>query len=57
VRRFLRDERGQDMVEYTFLLAFIVCASAALFILSGSSINAVWTVTNNNLCSAANSAS
>jgi hypothetical protein len=45
------------MVEYTFLLAFIVCASAALFILSGSSINAVWTVTNNNLCSAANSAS
>jgi Flp pilus assembly pilin Flp len=29
---FLRDEQGQDLIEYTLLLAFVALASAALFI-------------------------
>jgi Flp pilus assembly pilin Flp len=39
---FLRDETGQDLIEYTLLLAFIAMASAALLIGVGSSVNGVW---------------
>ena len=31
-RQFVRQEEGQDLVEYTLLLAFVCLASAALFI-------------------------
>jgi Flp pilus assembly pilin Flp len=34
--RFLREEEGQDLVEYTLLLAFVCPASAALFINAGA---------------------
>jgi len=54
---FLRDERGQDLVEYTLLLAFVALASCALFIMAGVSINTIWTVANNRLSEAAASAS
>ncbi|MGD0013464.1 MAG: Flp family type IVb pilin [Bryobacteraceae bacterium] len=42
VKNFLRDEQGQDLVEYTLLLAFVALASAALFIGAGTSINTIW---------------
>ena len=42
-RRFLRDEQGQDLIEYTLLLAFVCLASAALFVGAGQGINAIWT--------------
>ena len=32
IRKFVREEEGQDLVEYTLLLAFVCLASAALFI-------------------------
>jgi len=35
---FLRDEQGQDLIEYTLLLAFVALASAALFIGAGGSV-------------------
>ena len=35
VMNFLREEQGQDLVEYTLLLAFVCLASAALFIDAG----------------------
>ena len=57
IRSFLRDESGQDLVEYTLLLAFVALASAALFIGAGGSINTIWTVANNHLNAAAKSAS
>ena len=40
---FLRDEQGQDLIEYTLLLAFVALASAALFIGAGASVNTTWT--------------
>jgi len=52
---FLRDEQGQDLIEYTLLLAFVALASAALFIGAGNSVKGIWTATNSQL-SAANSA-
>ena len=41
-KRFWQDEQGQDLIEYTLLMAFVALASAALFISSGSSISAIW---------------
>ena len=53
---FIRDERGQDLIEYTLLLAFVALASAALFISAGGSVNTIWTIANNQLSTAAASA-
>jgi Flp pilus assembly pilin Flp len=52
----LRDERGQDLIEYTLLLAFVALASAALFISAGGSVNTIWSVANSQLSVAATSA-
>jgi Flp pilus assembly pilin Flp len=41
--RFLRDEQGQDLIEYTLLLAFVCLAAAGLFIGAGKSISSIWT--------------
>jgi Flp pilus assembly pilin Flp len=49
---FLRDEQGQDLVEYTLLLAFVALASAALFIGAGSAVNGIWTKANSALSTA-----
>jgi len=56
LKNFLKDERGQDLVEYTLLLAFVAIASAALFINAGGSINQIWQAANNTLNQAAASA-
>ena len=52
---FVREESGQDLVEYSLLLAFVCLASAALFIGAGQSITGIWTLANSRL-STANSA-
>jgi Flp pilus assembly pilin Flp len=54
---FLRDEQGQDLIEYTLLLAFVALASAALFITAGGSVNSIWSVANSRLSSASSAAS
>jgi len=54
---FLKDEQGQDLIEYTLLLAFVALASAALFIGAGGSVAGIWTITNGQLASANASAS
>jgi Flp pilus assembly pilin Flp len=55
INSFLRDEQGQDLIEYTLLLAFVALASAALFIGAGNSVKGIWAITNTQL-SAANTA-
>ena len=57
ILNFVRDEQGQDLIEYTLLLAFVALASAALFISAGGSINTIWSAANTKLSSAAASAS
>ena len=54
---FWNDESGQDLIEYTLLLAFVALASAALFIGAGASVSGIWTVTNSQLVAANASAS
>ena len=57
MRNFWNDDQGQDLIEYTLLMAFVALASAALFIGAGSSINTIWTTANTQLSNAAGSAS
>jgi Flp pilus assembly pilin Flp len=49
---FLNDEQGQDLIEYTLLMAFVALASAALFLGAGGSIKGIWSVSNNQLTQA-----
>jgi len=55
VVNFLLEERGQDVVEYTLLLAFVVLSSAALLIVNAQSVIGIWTASN-TLISTANTA-
>jgi Flp pilus assembly pilin Flp len=57
ISHFLRDEQGQDLIEYTLLLAFVCLASAALFISAGGSVSGIWSSTNSQLAAANSSAS
>jgi len=57
MRRFVQDEQGQDLVEYTLLLAFVCLAAAALFINAGQSISGIWSVANTKLNQAQSAAS
>jgi Flp pilus assembly pilin Flp len=57
LKNFQNDEQGQDLIEYTLLIAFVALASAALFIGAGSSIKGIWSSTNTQLTSANTSAS
>lgn len=49
---FIRDERGQDLIEYTLLLAFICLTSATLFMGAGTSVSGIWASTNSQLAAA-----
>jgi Flp pilus assembly pilin Flp len=56
MQKFWRDESGQDLIEYTLLLAFVALASASLFLSAGSSVQGIWSGTSSQLV-AANAAS
>jgi Flp pilus assembly pilin Flp len=49
---FMRDEQGQDLVEYSLLLAFVCLASAGLFISAGQSLLGIWGSANSKLANA-----
>ena len=53
---FLRDEQGQDLIEYTLLLAFVALASAALFIGAGTAVSGIWTTANAQIGNASTAA-
>ncbi len=50
--QFLKEEQGQDLIEYTLLMAFVALASAAIFISAGQSINGIWGAANTQLANA-----
>jgi Flp pilus assembly pilin Flp len=52
LKTFVKEEQGQDLIEYTLLMAFVALASAALFIGAGGSISGIWSATNNQLATA-----
>jgi len=55
--KFLSEEEGQDLIEYTLLLAFVCIATTALFVSSGGSLSGIWSSTNSQLALANTSAS
>ena len=52
LKTFVKEEQGQDLIEYTLLMAFVALASAALFIGAGGSISGIWSSTNTSLAAA-----
>jgi len=52
ISRFLQDENGQDLIEYTLLMAFVALASAAIFVSAGSSISGIWGASSTQLSNA-----
>ncbi len=57
IRTFLKDEQGQDLIEYTLLMAFIALASASIFVSAGASISGIWGTASNQLSNASATAS
>ena len=57
LRNLWNDDQGQDLIEYTLLMAFVALASAALFISSGKSVSQIWSTTSSQLSAAATAAS
>jgi Flp pilus assembly pilin Flp len=53
VGRFLREEDGQDTMEYTLLLGFVALAAAAIFPGVSTSIKTIWQVASNRMSNAA----
>lgn len=50
---FLKDEQGQDLIEYALLMAFVALGAVALLSGMGTSITNIFTKTNTGLTSAA----
>jgi len=57
LKKFVKDEQGQDLIEYTLLLAFVCLATSALFVSSGGSLSGIWISANTRLAAANTSAS
>ena len=53
--KFRIGTQGQDLIEYSLLLAFICLAGAATFIGFGTGATFIWTVVNSRVASAAGS--
>ncbi len=49
---FLSDDVGQDVLEYTLLLAAIALAGAATFMGMGSTVSGLWSIANSRLAAA-----
>ena len=50
--RFINHEDGQDLVEYSLLLAFIALAGAGIYLSLGGNVTTLWTIVNNRLTDA-----
>lgn len=52
MKEFFRHESGQDLIEYTLLLAFIALVGAAVFIGMSFETSGIWLTVNQRLASA-----
>jgi Flp pilus assembly pilin Flp len=46
------EEQGQDLWEYALLMAFVVVAAGAIFLVCGQSFAGIWNVTNSQVVAA-----
>jgi len=52
LRNFWNDEQGQDLIEYTLLIAFVALSSAVVFVHPGSSVKGIWSTAGSELTAA-----
>ena len=52
IRSFFKEEDGQDLVEYSLLLAFVGLGAVAILTSVKNSINTLWTTVNTKLTTA-----
>jgi Flp pilus assembly pilin Flp len=57
IRTRIRGERGQDIVEYSLILAFVCLVAAAMYIGMNRDTQGLWTVMNSRLANANQSGS
>ena len=57
LKKLWRGDEGQDLIEYTLLLAFVALVAAGLFIQAGNVTAGIWTTANSVLTSANSAAS
>lgn len=57
IARFCQDTEGQDLVEYSLLLAFIALGAVAILSSVGGSITSLWSTAGSMLSSSATAAS
>lgn len=61
MKRFFRlltsEESGQDLIEYTLLVAFVALTTAGLFLGNGTNIEQAWSSANSVLTTASGSQS
>ena len=53
LRKLLHDDGGQDLIEYTLLVAFVALTTAGLFLGSGQNVTQTWSSANSVLTTAA----
>ena len=51
IQRFIREEDGQDLIEYAFLVVFIALALIALVTATGTGIQQVFSQVNSGIAS------
>jgi Flp pilus assembly pilin Flp len=52
LKQLLREDDGQDMVEYSLLLGFISLAGAATYLTLGSNVSILWGIVDKRLTDA-----
>lgn len=52
LRNFIREEDGQDLIEYSLLIVFVAVACAAIVGTGGSSTVPIWSHANSQLSAA-----
>ena len=57
IQNFLREEDGQDLIEYSLLITFIAIACMWFVGAGRSSVTAIWTSSNSTVTQAASATS
>ena len=52
MKQIWNGEEGQDLVEYTLLLAFVTLVAAGMFVNVGQNISAIWSKANSHIVAA-----
>ena len=53
LKRFWKEEEGQDLIEYALLAGFIIVVTAATLLTIGQSVSTIYSKVNTNVSTAA----